>query len=1261
MASNPFNELSNAPEGVTHAPNQVDHCKQYLPCPRWSARQLSDWLHEKLSCPEDRTIWSIVSCWQYCLPTPSITTTRNGLFPAFYNDIFGIQGVPGLSQWILDSGATSSCTSDLTLFTSLSADVPFKRIRVANGKYAHVQGIGTIQLKIMDSKNSITSTITLKDVLYIPEVPVNLISTRSLWNHSGISTTFADCCTLRFKDGTSITFDTGSKSGHYYCIARTSTSHADARNADSSQPSNYACTICGDCPSIQSVSADTVHARLGHPSAQRAERALSRSMGLPETPRYAKHLQEHCEGCRLGGARKRPLHDIPQQFQPKVFGDRIHSDLCGEFPPSVTFGYKYILSFVDSATGWSEIYLLKSKHSSEVKDCFENFIKKWKHKLPNGVVREWFTDNGGEFTSASIDEFCDEFVVKRGFTVPYCSPQNAQAERLWGILQRCMRIMFAHSALPVRFWHYAAKHANMLHNLLPRATNEEGMSPWEALHGTKPDFSNVRVWGCLSYCTLRNEHDRDNRMSPTGVKAVHLGCDERRRGWVVYIPSLNRITSSRDIVFNEEKFLRFDKHGHVRDDTERFVEDDGPQMDPIRVYNDTLQPARWRDTGATPNEPQPQQQQQQPPQQQQQQHQAGNRGQHHDGIQPGWAHRDASDTHYSTKQCAHPKCQVPSTNGVHDDGDERHSFERVGSRLRNRNAFISPDSCIFHVTSNVDSDQTEDPSEQTWSINPNQLGNIPVPRTYEEAMASRFAHKWKEAMEREIRELLGRKTWESVTIPYGRKATKSRWVFAIKYLSDGTIERFKARFVVCGYSQIHGVDYEQSFSSTMRATTFRTLVALAAQENLVAEHIDISNAFCQADIDGVDIWVQPPRGFEGLCQAGEGLKLLKALYGTKQASYLWQQTLSKWLTGQGFKRLATDPCVFIKLVNGKKIIVGCYVDDLVVLHDASTKMFQEFKRSFLQSYGGRFDGKHIGRLEWFLGVKVDQRADGSIHINQSKYINDLLNKFIPNSDTIAFSRRIPYTVDGLKSLAEASSDEEIERMRKLPYLQIVGALLYLSVMSRPDISHHMSVLCSFMQNPSYKCYEAAQSVLLYVGSTRHLSIKYSRTFAVPECLHEMRDSIKRNRGFYGFSDASWTVPKSACGHVVFLGGGPIAWQARKLHVIADSVALAEYSAASGASKEIAFVRNLLSELHVSIDGPVALGVDNSAAIKISEQRGVSKLTKHFAFSAHRIRDEVEHLRLRCIHVDTENQTADVFTKPLADPVFLRHRDAFFGR
>ena len=194
----------------------------------------------------------------------------------------------------------------------------------------------------------------------------------------------------------------------------------------------------------------------------------------------------------------------------------------------------------------------------------------------------------------------------------------------------------------------------------------------------------------------------------------------------------------------------------------------------------------------------------------------------------------------------------------------------------------------------------------------------------------------------------------------------------------------------------------------MRGTTFRTLLGLAAKDGLRAEHIDISNAFCQADIDGAQIWVQPPRGFEHLCGPGEALKLLKALYGTKQASYLWQQTLSKWLLSQGFVRLKSDPCVFVKGTGRDRIVVGCYVDDLIVLHDAASNTFSHFRSSFLRSHGGRFDGKHIGKLEWFLGVKVDQRADGTIYINQSKYINDLLNKFLPNSDAYAHSRDLPY-------------------------------------------------------------------------------------------------------------------------------------------------------------------------------------------------------------------------------------------------------------
>jgi hypothetical protein len=281
-------------------------------------------------------------------------------------------------------------------------------------------------------------------------------------------------------------------------------------------------------------------------------------------------------------------------------------------------------------------------------------------------------------------------------------------------------------------------------------------------------------------------------------------------------------------------------------------------------------------------------------------------------------------------------------------------------------------------------------------------------------------------------------------------------------------------------------------------------------------------------------------------------------------------------------------------------------------------------------------------------------------LDQTKYINDLLNKFIPNSDTIAFSRKIPYPVSSVKELHEASSDSEIERVKALPYLQLVGALLYLSTMTRPDIAYYMSVLCSFMQNPSLKCYEAAQSVLLYVGHTRQLSLRYSKAYAVPECFRSWSESIHDNCGVYAYSDASWTAPKSTCGYSVFMSGGPITWSSRKLNVIADSSALAEYSAASATSKELAFVRNILHELHVKLKGPFVLAVDNTAAIKISEQRGVTKLTKHFDFAAYRIRDEVERQRVRCVFVDTYDQTADVLTKALSDYEFMRHRDKYFA-
>ena len=108
------------------------------------------------------------------------------------------------------------------------------------------------------------------------------------------------------------------------------------------------------------------------------------------------------------------------------------------------------------------------------------------------------------------------------------------------------------------------------------------------------------------------------------------------------------------------------------------------------------------------------------------------------------------------------------------------------------------------------------------------------------------------------------------------------------------------------------IDYDRTFSATMRASSFRTLLGVASALKLRLEHVYVTSAFTQADLDDVDIFINPPRGYETKGAAGKPLllQLLRALYGTKQASCLWQDTLKKWLLDYGFVQSISDPCIF---------------------------------------------------------------------------------------------------------------------------------------------------------------------------------------------------------------------------------------------------------------------------------------------------------------------------------------------------------------
>ena len=125
------------------------------------------------------------------------------------------------------------------------------------------------------------------------------------------------------------------------------------------------------------------------------------------------------------------------------------------------------------------------------------------------------------------------------------------------------------------------------------------------------------------------------------------------------------------------------------------------------------------------------------------------------------------------------------------------------------------------------------------------------------------------------------RTWEEILPPPGANVISSRWVFDIKYAENSGIDKFKARLVARGFSQRYGIDYQDTFTPTMRIDSLRVLLAIVAVEDLEYHQVDVNNAFTQST-NTETIYMSPPDGVR--TAKGRVLKVLKSLYGLKQAA-----------------------------------------------------------------------------------------------------------------------------------------------------------------------------------------------------------------------------------------------------------------------------------------------------------------------------------------------------------------------------------------
>jgi hypothetical protein len=198
------------------------------------------------------------------------------------------------------------------------------------------------------------------------------------------------------------------------------------------------------------------------------------------------------------------------------------------------------------------------------------------------------------------------------------------------------------------------------------------------------------------------------------------------------------------------------------------------------------------------------------------------------------------------------------------------------------------------------------------------------PTCFEEAIQRK---EWANAMTEEYQSIMKNEVWEIVPRPKNKDGVSSRWLFKIKHVVDGSIEKYKARLVARGFSQKKGIDYEETFAPMARYTSIRTIIALAAKMKWKLHQMDMKTAFLTGVIEE-EVYIEQHQGFEVEDRKSHVCKLKKALYRLKQAPRAWYGHIDSFLTSLGFTKSKEDSNLYFKIMNNEPVILLLYVDDL---------------------------------------------------------------------------------------------------------------------------------------------------------------------------------------------------------------------------------------------------------------------------------------------------------------------------------------------
>jgi len=187
-------------------------------------------------------------------------------------------------------------------------------------------------------------------------------------------------------------------------------------------------------------------------------------------------------------------------------------------------------------------------------------------------------------------------------------------------------------------------------------------------------------------------------------------------------------------------------------------------------------------------------------------------------------------------------------------------------------------------------------------------------------------------MVEEYDSIIRNSVWDVVPTPQDKSVVSSKWLYKAKQVADGSVEKHKARFVARGFSQVEGIDYDETFAPIARYSYIRSMLALSAQMGWKIHPMDVKTMFLNGKIEEV-VYVEQLEGFETFNHESHVCQLKRALYGLKQAPHAWYTRINNYFTGLGFTKSEGDINLYHIMVEGKLLIIVLYVDDPILKGD----------------------------------------------------------------------------------------------------------------------------------------------------------------------------------------------------------------------------------------------------------------------------------------------------------------------------------------